>query len=113
MVTATIFTLFNATTTVAAFGRQNKRRRAALGRATSFVASFVLPLNRVNVVAVITILVLHVGVIGHYVPRQSCLMFPHRTINAGKLRHPQGNREVLGPVRPSNSKKKADYVSGL
>ena len=39
-------------------------------------------LNRVNVVAVTTILVLHVGVIGHHVPRQSCFMFPRRTITA-------------------------------
>ena len=41
---------------------------AAFGRATSFVVSCVLALNRVNVVAVTTILVLHVGVIGHHVP---------------------------------------------
>ena len=34
---------------------------AAVGRATSFVVSFVLALNRVNIVAVTTILVLHVG----------------------------------------------------
>ena len=39
------------------------------GRSTSSVVSFVLALNRVNVVAVTTILVLHVGVIGHHVPR--------------------------------------------
>ena len=42
---------------------------AACGRASSFVVSFVLALNRVNIVAVTTILVLHVGVIGHHVPR--------------------------------------------
>ena len=34
---------------------------AAFGRATSFVVSFVLALNRVNIVAVTTILALHVG----------------------------------------------------
>ena len=34
---------------------------AAFGRATSFVVSFVLALNKVNIVAVTTILVLHVG----------------------------------------------------
>ena len=33
----------------------------AFGRATSFVVSFVLALNHVNIVAVTTILVLHVG----------------------------------------------------
>ena len=32
------------------------------------LVSFVLALNRVNVVAVTTILVLYVGVIGHHVP---------------------------------------------
>ena len=55
-------------TKVAACGRHHKRGDAAFGRATSFVVSFVLALNRVNVVAVTTILVLHVGVIGHHVP---------------------------------------------
>ena len=39
--------------------------------ATSLVVSLVLVLNTVNIVAVITILVLHVGVIGHYVPCHS------------------------------------------
>ena len=34
---------------------------AAVGRATSFVVSFVLALNRVNIVAVTIILALHVG----------------------------------------------------
>ena len=34
---------------------------AAFGRATSFVVSFVLALNKVNIVAVTTILVVHVG----------------------------------------------------
>ena len=37
------------------------------GRATSFVVSFVLALNTVNVVAVTTILVLHVSVIEAHV----------------------------------------------
>ena len=41
----------------------------AFGRATSFVVSFVLALNRVNIVAVTTILVLPVGVIGRHDPR--------------------------------------------
>ena len=54
---------------VTAFGRHHKRGDAAFGRATSSVVSFVLALNRVNVVVVTTILVLHVGVIGHHVPR--------------------------------------------
>ena len=34
---------------------------AAFGRATSFVVSFVLALNKENIVSVTTILVLHVG----------------------------------------------------
>jgi len=52
----------------------HKRGGAAEGRATSFVVAAagrhlcILALNRVNVVAVTTILVLHVGVIGHHVP---------------------------------------------
>ena len=53
----------------------HKRGGAAEGRATSFVVAAagrhlcILALNRVNIVAVTTILVLHVGVIGHHVPR--------------------------------------------
>ena len=42
---------------------------ARCGRATSFVVLFVMALYKVNAVAVNTILVLHVGVIGHHVPR--------------------------------------------
>ena len=52
-----------------------KRGGAAEGRVTSFVVATasrhlcILALNGVNIVAVTTILVLHVGVIGHHVPR--------------------------------------------
>ena len=42
----------------------HKRGGAAEGRATSFVVSFVMALNRVNIVAVNAILVLHVGKTG-------------------------------------------------
>ena len=64
-------------TKVAAFGHQHKRGSGAFGRANSFVASFALALNKVNIVAVTTILVLQCGngwavracVIGHHVPR--------------------------------------------
>ena len=52
------------------------------GHATSFVVSFVLAFNRVNVVAVTTILVVHVGVIWHHVPCQYDFMFPRRSYNA-------------------------------
>ena len=55
-------------TKVVAVGRHHKTGGATFGRATSFVVSFVLALNMVNDVAVPTILVLHVGVIGHHVP---------------------------------------------
>ena len=48
-------------TKVAACGRHQTIGDAAFGGATSFVVSFVLALNRVNIVAVTTILVLHVG----------------------------------------------------
>ena len=53
----------------------HKRGGAAEGRATSFVVAAngrhlcILALNAMNTVAVTTILVLHVGVIGHHVPR--------------------------------------------
>ena len=50
-------------------GHHHKRGGAAFGRATCFVVSFVLALNRVNIVAVTTILVLYVGVILHHVRR--------------------------------------------
>ena len=62
----------------------HKRGGAAEGRATSFVVAAngrylcILALNRVNIVAVTTILVLHVGVIGHHVPRHYGFMFPRR-----------------------------------
>ena len=78
MVTARIFTLFKASTRVAAFGRYHKGRGAAFGRATSFVVPVVvaLALNMVNIVAVTAILVLHLGVIGQYVPRHQGFMCP-------------------------------------
>ena len=47
-------------TKMEAFGRPHKRVVAAYSRTTSFVVSFVLALNKVNIVAVTTILVLHV-----------------------------------------------------
>ena len=48
-------------TKVAACGRHHQRAGAAFGRAISFVAFFVVALNRVNIVAVTIVLVLHVG----------------------------------------------------
>ena len=54
-------TILKANTNMAACGRHHKRGDAAFGRATSFVVSFVLALNKVNIVAVTTTLVLHVG----------------------------------------------------
>ena len=56
-----IYTIQSQYTKVAACGRHHKRGVAAFGRAASFVASFVLALNCVNIVAVTTMLVLHVG----------------------------------------------------
>ena len=47
VLTAAIFTVFKATTKVAACGRHHKRGGAAFGRATSFVVSFVLALSTV------------------------------------------------------------------
>ena len=68
MVTATIFTLFKANT------KETTKEVARPKAATSFVVAAkgrhlcILALNNVNVVAVTTILVLHVGVIRHHVP---------------------------------------------
>ena len=49
---------------------------------TSSMVSCVLALDRVNVVAVTTILVLHVGVVGHHVPCHYDFMFPRRSYHA-------------------------------
>ena len=62
VVTATIFTVFRANiqrcwplvATTSAVGR-------AVGRATSSLVSIILDLNRVNIVTLTTLLVLHVG----------------------------------------------------
>ena len=69
-------------TKVAACGPHHKRGDAAFGSATSFVVPWVLALHRVNVVAVTTMLVLHVGAIGHHVPCRWDLMFPCRSCHA-------------------------------
>ena len=50
MMTAEIFTLSKANTKVPAWGRRYTRGGAAVGRATSFVVSFVVAMNRVDVV---------------------------------------------------------------
>ena len=68
VVTATTFSLFKANTNT---------KETTEGVPTA--ATFVLALNRVNVVAVTTILVLRVGVIGHHVPRHYDFMFPRRS----------------------------------
>ena len=77
MNTATTFTLFKANIErwrpLAATTKEVPR---PYGRATSFAVSFVLALNRVNVVDVTLILVLHVG--GHHVPCHYDFMFPRR-----------------------------------
>ena len=50
-----IYPIQSQYTKVAAFGRHHKRGGAAFGHATSFVVSFVLALNRVNIVTVTTL----------------------------------------------------------
>ena len=90
---------------MAAVGRHHKRGAAASGRGTSFVVSFVLALNRVNVVAVTTILVLHVGVIGHHVPCRYDFMFPRRSDHA-RLRA----REVRGALPPDPNREAGGFV---
>ena len=57
MVTATTLTLFKANTKVAACGRHHKRGAAAFGRGTSSVVSFVVAMNRVDVVDLVVDLV--------------------------------------------------------
>ena len=47
-----------------------------LSRGANVLAKAILALNRVNVVAVTTILVLHVAVIGHHVPCHYVFMPP-------------------------------------
>ena len=54
-------TLFIATTKVAAFGRHHRRGGAAFGRATSFVVSFVVAMNREDVAALNTIFALRLS----------------------------------------------------
>ena len=56
--------LYDIATKVAAVGRPHKRGAAASGRGTSFVVSFVLALNRLNIVAVNAKRFLHVGTTG-------------------------------------------------
>ena len=50
-----IYRIQSRYTKVAAFGRHHKRGGAAFGRATSFVVSFVVYVNVVNIVAVSTV----------------------------------------------------------
>ena len=69
-------------TKAAAFGRHHSRGDAAFGRATSFVVSVLLALNKVQIVRATTILVLHVGVVGHHVPRHYGFMFLRVSGNA-------------------------------
>ena len=69
VLSATTSTLFIATTKVAAVGRHHKRGGAASGRATSFVVSFVVAMNRVDVVALNTIFVLRLSKTGRTVGR--------------------------------------------
>ena len=82
VVTATIFTLFKANT------KESTKGGAAEGRDTSSVVAgagrhlCILALNRVNIVAITTILVLPVGVIGHHVRRHWAFMLHRRSGNA-------------------------------
>ena len=68
----------------------------------------ILALNVANVVAITTILVLHVGVIGHYyVPGHDDVMFPRRSCHAhlrargvrGALPPRRGSGGAFGPPR--------------
>ena len=81
----------------------HKRGGAAEGRASSFVVAArgrhlcILALNRVNIIAVTTTLVLHVRVIGHHVPRHLGFMSPRHSGHA-RLRA-RGVKGALPPGR--------------
>ena len=64
-----IYRIQSRYTKVAAFGRHHKRGGAAFGRGTSFVVSFVVAMNRVDVVAADTIFVLRLSKSGRTVGR--------------------------------------------
>ena len=97
VVTATTVTLIKANTQ---------------SRGTSFVVPFVLALNRVNVVTVTTILVLHVGVIGHHVPCHYDFMFPRRSYHARLRARGSGPRQQggLGSGTPPNDPTVSDLL---
>ena len=86
VVAAATFTLFKANTKETT--KEVARPKAASPllwwqpQAATFVILCILALNRMNIVAVTTIRVLHVGVIGHHVPRHSGFTFPRRSGNA-------------------------------
>ena len=69
VLSATTSTLFIATTKEAAVGRHHKRGGVAVGRDTSFVGSFVVAMNRVDVVALNTIFVVRLSRTGRTVGR--------------------------------------------
>ena len=77
----------------------HKRGGPARGRATFAVAAngrhiCTLALNSANAIAMTTILVLHVGVIGHDVPCHYDLMFLRRSFHA-RLRAQEGLRRLV------------------
>ena len=65
--------------------------------------TFVLALNRVNIVAVTAILALRVGVIGQHVPRHSGFMFPRRLGTITIFFRPDGGSNSISFVIVSNS----------
>ena len=83
--TATIFTLFKAIKKMAACDRHHKRGGAAIGRASSFVIFFVMAFNRVGIVAINAIVVLHVVKTGR------------RTVGRTPLRLHVINHPLLNP----------------
>ena len=60
-------------------GKEHVLRPLPQKRCRGLMVSFVLALNRINVVAVTIKLVLHIGVIGRHVPCHYELMFPRRS----------------------------------
>ena len=81
----------------AAGHHHHQRGGTAFCRAIPFVVFFILALNKVNVVAVTTLLVLRVGVIGHHVPCHYHFMYPRRSYHA-RLRANEDPRDGRGEV---------------
>ena len=85
-----IHTIQSQYTMVAAVGRHHKRGGAAFGSATSFVVSFVIALNGVDIVAVNITLVLHDSKVLGLVFLDQKQVCPSRIGSSDNTRHFRG-----------------------